>query len=386
MNENKFILSDTLKPAPDGQNITILDGFRGLAILLVMARHFELFTAGWIGVDLFFVLSGFLVTWKLVQTVDTPNYYVHFYWRRIVRIFPLYIAILLFVFFVFPLLVPSLISNSYRHLTDMQWWYWTFAQNIYTARHGWPENISLIHLWSVAVEVQFYLIWPFVIRFFFKSWRRLTAIMTGLIVFAILFRLFADAFIPLATHYRYVLLPARTDAFSIGALLFLLINRYAGRLKQILLFVALAGTMVNVLFYAVLNIPVNTIDHFPTHFGYTVIDLTFAAWMGYGLLVGKNNMLKQVLTKRLFTSTGRYSYAMYIVHMPLWTMLNRLLENKYGLQLKHEPLLLWTVSLGLAAVVYLIGYISYHKFERYFLRLKMPVRNKGLTHLEPRGR
>jgi peptidoglycan/LPS O-acetylase OafA/YrhL len=68
-----------------------------------------------------------------------------------------------------------------------------------------------------------------------------------------------------------------------------------------------------------------------------------------------------------------YSYAMYIVHMPLWTMLNRLLQNKYGLQLQHEPLLLWTVSFVLAAVVYFIGYISYHKFERYFMRLKMPA-------------
>jgi peptidoglycan/LPS O-acetylase OafA/YrhL len=79
MSENKFMLSDTLKPSPDGQFISILDGFRGLAILLVMARHFELFTAGWIGVDLFFVLSGFLETWKLVQEVGTPNYYLHFY-------------------------------------------------------------------------------------------------------------------------------------------------------------------------------------------------------------------------------------------------------------------------------------------------------------------
>lgn len=380
------MLSDVLKPSPNGQFIAILDGFRGLAIILVMARHFELFTAGWIGVDLFFVLSGFLVTWKLVQEVDTPNYYLHFYWRRMVRIFPLYIVILAFVFFVFPLLAPSLISNSYRHLADTQWWYWTFAQNIYIARNGWPENISLIHLWSVAVEVQFYLIWPFVISFFYKSRPRLTAVITGLIVFAILFRLLGDRFIPLATHYRYVLLPARIDAFAIGALLFLLINRYAGRLKQLLLLVALAGTMVNVLFYAVLNIPVNTIDPFPSQWGYTLIDVTFAAWVGYGLLVDKSNLLKQVFTKKLFTSTGRYSYAMYIVHMPLWTMLNRLLENKFGLQLKHEPLLLWTVSLLLTAVVYLTGYISYHKFERYFLQLKTPAPGKDLTHLEPRRR
>jgi hypothetical protein len=72
--------------------------------------------------------------------------------------------------------------------------------------------------------------------------------------------------------------------------------------------------------------------------------------------------------------------------MPLWTMLNRLLQNKYGLQLKHEPLLLWAVSLALTAVVYVIGYISYHKFERYFMKMKVPSFGGNLTHLEPRGR
>ena len=77
---------------------------------------------------------------------------------------------------------------------------------------------------------------------------------------------------------------------------------------------------------------------------------------------------------------------MYIVHMPLWMLLNRLLENKYGLQLKYEPLLLWTVSLALTAFVYVIGYFSYHKFERYFMRLKAPSFGGNLTHLEPRGR
>ena len=94
--------SNIQKPTSDGQYIALLDGFRGLALLLVMAQHFLGFIPGWVGVDLFFVLSGFLVTWKLVQGFDDANYYLNFYWRRIVRIFPLYFSLLVVVFLIFP--------------------------------------------------------------------------------------------------------------------------------------------------------------------------------------------------------------------------------------------------------------------------------------------
>lgn len=378
--------SNIQKPNAHGQYIALLDGFRGLALLLVMAQHFIGFIPGWAGVDLFFVLSGFLVTWKLVEGINEPNYFLNFYWRRIVRIFPLYFMLLVFVFLIFPLLIPSLITTSYRDLLDIQTWYWTFFQNFYTARNGWPENISIIHLWSLAAEVQFYLIWPFVIRFFYKKGNWLTWVVVGLMAFAVIFRLVGDKVIPMAPLYRYVLLPGRIDSFTSGALLYLLIHRYSHKLKQILLWVAIGGTALNILLYAVLQIPMHFTEPFASRFAFTPVDVTWAAWMGYGLLAADNNFIQQIFTKKILTNIGKYSYAMYIVHMPMWTMLNRILQNKYGLQLKNEPLLLWAVSLGLTMVIYVIGYISYHKFEKYFMRLKLPLLNGNLTHLEPRGR
>jgi peptidoglycan/LPS O-acetylase OafA/YrhL len=370
----------------DGQYIALLDGFRGLAILLVMALHFLGFIPGWAGVDLFFVLSGFLLTWKLVQGLNEPHYFLKFYWRRVVRIFPLYFVLLIFVFLIFPLLIPSLVTTSYRDLMDIQLWYWTFCQNIYNARNGWPANISIIHLWSLATEMQFYLVWPFVIRFFYKKGRRLTWIVAGLIVFAIVFRLFAGKIMPLSPLYRYVLLPGRIDSFAAGALLYLLLHHYDDRLKQVLFWVAISCTVLNVLLYALLKVPINFTELFASRLGYTLVDLTWAAWIGYGLLAARSNFIQQLFTKKLLTNIGKYSYAMYIVHMPLWTMLNRLFQNKYGFQLKDEPILMWTVSLGLTAFVYLIGYISYHKFERYFMKMKLPSFGGNLTHLEPRRR
>lgn len=357
----------------NGQYFALFDGFRGLAILVVMAWHFVGFTPGWAGVDLFFVLSGFLITWKLMQGINEPDYYNNFYWRRVVRIFPLYFVLLVFIFLIFPLLIPSLVTPSYRELMNKQIWYWTFSENICSLRNGWPENISLIHLWSLAVEVQFYLAWPFVIKLFYKKGSQLTWVMVSLTLFAIVFRLGADKLITMAPLYRYLLLPSRIDAFAAGALLYLLIQSNANRLKQILLWIAIAGAAMNVLFYVVLQIPLHFTESFTSRFGFTLIDITLAALMGYGLLSAKTNLIQQVFTKKILTSVGRYSYAMYIIHMPLWTMLNRLLQNKYGLQLKNETGLLWAASLGLTVVVYLIAYISYHKFERYFMRLKLPV-------------
>jgi peptidoglycan/LPS O-acetylase OafA/YrhL len=130
----------------------------------------------------------------------------------------------------------------------------------------------------------------------------------------------------------------------------------------------------------------NFTELFASRLGYTLVDVNWAAWIGYGFLAANKNFVQQVFTKKLLTNIGKYSYAMYIVHMPLWTILNRLLQNKYGLQLKNEPLLHWAVSLGLTAFVYLIGYISYHNFERYFMKMKVPSLGGNLTHLEPRGR
>ena len=138
--------------------IKILDGFRGLAILLVIGYHYlNFFSFGWTGVDLFFVLSGFLITGKLVESLDADHYFRNFYIKRILRIVPLYYFILLLFFVLIPFLLPSLVSISFNELQHEQIYYWTFVVNIYDAIHGWPQNVTLIHFWSLACEIQFYL-------------------------------------------------------------------------------------------------------------------------------------------------------------------------------------------------------------------------------------
>ena len=151
-----------------------LDGVRGLAILMVLLYHFrhgyppmlreldkKILGLGWSGVDLFFVLSGFLISGILLDTMEARNYYWSFYGRRILRIFPLY---LIAVFGYFQVLVP--LAAHFRHPTlsgaSREIWFWLHASN-FPAAEAYKEKF-LPHFWSLSVEEQFYLMWPLLIR------------------------------------------------------------------------------------------------------------------------------------------------------------------------------------------------------------------------------
>ena len=109
-----------------------------------------------IGVDLFFVLSGFLITTILLDSRDSPRYYRSFFGRRVLRILPLYYLFLVLVFYLLPAL--GLAQKSGHPL-----WFFLFAQNMLIVRSGWP--IELLHpMWSIAIEEQFYLVWPGIVR------------------------------------------------------------------------------------------------------------------------------------------------------------------------------------------------------------------------------
>lgn len=147
-----------------------LDGLRGLAIVLVMFFHFgqglnrqnleqhafrTLFDFGGSGVDLFFVLSGFLITGILLNSRHSDNYFSRFYMRRILRIFPLYcFSVLVVWLFVIPAEHPGVTADLRNKLI----WNLGYVQN-------WRLDCvpHLGHYWSLAIEEQFYLIWPFVV-------------------------------------------------------------------------------------------------------------------------------------------------------------------------------------------------------------------------------
>ena len=151
-----------------------LDAVRGIAILLVIFHNTcakypglglqRVFADGWMGVDLFFVLSGYLITRQLLEARESAGYFRNFYLRRSLRIWPLYYSVLAFVFVVLPLLQVPGATAFFEHRSSPWWSYPFFLQDLLVAV---PQLAAgpLGVMWSLAVEEQFYLVWPWVVRY-----------------------------------------------------------------------------------------------------------------------------------------------------------------------------------------------------------------------------
>ena len=176
-------VSDTAPRA--GAHNAALDGVRGVAIALVLATHFlapfsaaarnqregrgwilaHLFDAGWVGVDLFFVLSGFLITGILADAKGGRHYFRNFYIRRSLRVFPLYYGVLLVCCVILPLLGVGTIESG------KQGWLWGYGVSLFPMfsgaefRLGNDMNLLFTHFWTLAVEEHFYLVWPLLVCF-----------------------------------------------------------------------------------------------------------------------------------------------------------------------------------------------------------------------------
>jgi peptidoglycan/LPS O-acetylase OafA/YrhL len=155
------------------KRIPQLDAVRGLAVLWVLLHNTDVYPVlhlnwlaanGWMGVDLFFVLSGLLITGILLDTKQSEGYFKNFYARRCLRIWPLYYSALLFMFVVVPLLRPSEAHTVFDARSAPWWSYWLFLQNYLVPIPSSATGLLGV-TWSLAVEEQFYLVWPLVVRF-----------------------------------------------------------------------------------------------------------------------------------------------------------------------------------------------------------------------------
>ncbi|MGB3589099.1 MAG: acyltransferase, partial [Tunicatimonas sp.] len=183
-----------------------LDGLRSLAFLAVFLGHcfsantvlvkqsdayqwaISFFRLGGLGVSFFFVLSGFLITFLLLEEekINGRIKVALFHMRRILRIWPLYFACILFGFLVYPWILQSLLNVSFIEPATFSW-YLFFIGNFDVINNGWPNTPTVKVLWSICVQEQFYLVWAFLL-FWVKSWRK--AIMIGIIIISLLFRIY----------------------------------------------------------------------------------------------------------------------------------------------------------------------------------------------------
>lgn len=359
-----------------------LDGVRGLAILMVMATHFlgsatpatflqrlivKAAGYGQLGVDLFFVLSGFLITGLLLRAKGRPHYFRNFYARRTLRIFPLYYAVLVALFVVLPALVapsPQLVEAS-RH----QAWLWTYTSNFYIASvSSWNVLTYVNHFWSLAVEEHFYLLWPLVV--FTVSRPTLERVCVGVILGGLALRI-ALALAGMSELSISVLTPCRIDTLCVGGLLAALACRDEGptplvdRSRRAALALGAAVVLVSA-WCALTDIGVTVLHQ--------VRDTMYALFFGALVLVSVSP--KRDVAQRLFQNSalrfmGKYSYGLYVYHaVLLWYLLETGAEARLDARLGSHGLAIAAVAVIGTSVSVAIAVLSYHLFEKHFLALK----------------
>ncbi|HUE86999.1 MAG TPA: acyltransferase [Vicinamibacterales bacterium] len=374
--------------------IPALDGVRGLAILLVILFHHTLMRQetvvdqvyvnlarlGWSGVDLFFVLSGFLITGLLVDSKGGSHYYRNFYIRRTLRIFPLYYAFLVYVLWVCPWLWPDtqLAAMSRDAMAGRsEAWYWLYLPNVLFARDETFGHPNLAVTWSLAIEEQFYLLWPLVVAL--TSRRALAWTCGGLIVAAFALRTWlvleeAHWIVP------YVLPMCRMDALAAGALVALALRADGGgapaasaRLLARARIVAI-GAAVVVLAIWYIEDPLDNADWsepLMQTVGYTTIALGYAAVVALAAGGQAGSWLVRVFSASALQTLGRYSYALYLFHVPI----RRFIRDEYfpvdafptwlGSPLPGQ--LLFYVAATAPALA--LAWLSWHVYERRWLAL-----------------
>lgn len=348
-------------------HIPVLDGYRGLAVLLVMCYHYiPSFFFGWVGVDLFFVLSGFLITSILFKTTGRRGWLAIYLSRRFLRIIPVYYFALFFLLVVLPFVAPAVITSSFRELVQHQQWYWFFGINIFHALNGFPENITTVHFWSLACEMQFYLIWPFVIAIFRNSKQQLLIASIILILVSIFFRLAGDELYRFNPIYRYVLFPSRMDAFCFGTLLFLFVTSRMIVPKQA--FFLLGGLILA----AAIILSINQIrwhftDSFVQKFGLTINGMFWFVVLSISMKY-PNSFNSKIGNNRLLKKAGIYSYGMYVFHLPVAILLSRIPPFSYA---REGSLMMLILQAIIAFIITMIlSMASYHLFEKRMMLLK----------------
>ena len=366
------------------RNVRALDGIRGVAIILVMFHHFEgvippcnpgvrclklIFGYGWAGVDLFFALSGFLITGILLDTRNANNYFSAFYARRVLRIFPLYYSVLIVIIAVAAIWSPR--PHRVPLPADQKLYFLYLTNWLVLWKGHWGPNI-LGHFWSLAVEEQFYLIWPLCVWLLISQ--KLARVAVGASVIALVVRIFwvlqtgPSQAIVLATV-------TRMDALlcgALGAILFRqtrtlnVLHQWSPRVA----FSAILGFAAGVIWLRVTHGAWSVLVFVQT-FGFSLLAVGFTALILHAAVTdGAGTLLQRALRNGVLTEFGKYSYGIYVYHVPVLLLSDFLIFSRLSPAWIHN---FWFGVLCFAvlfAVSFFIAKLSYELFERRFLALK----------------
>jgi peptidoglycan/LPS O-acetylase OafA/YrhL len=365
------------------KHVPELDGVRGVAILGVMVLHFvgglnaqnfaeralvKLSTYGVWGVDLFFVLSGFLITGILHDAKGSPHYFRNFYARRTLRIFPLYYAVLLILM----LLPAAALADWFPGLGEtqrVQGYLWTYLTNFYIGSTGGFTVPYVSHFWSLAVEEHFYLFWPFVIgTLSLSAGKRMCLLLSSV---ALALRIAVSWSTPEALQ-AVVWTPCRLDALCCGAW-FALALRTPGQREHIQSWcrrlVPGAGLFIVLLsgFHA-LSVQADAVvlplrgSALALWFGACIVALTSEA---------TPRVVRQAFRGSWLVVLGKYSYGLYVFHgIVAYCMHQQHWESRFTALLGSHVLGGAAVTVAGFGLSFAIAYASFEWFERPVLKLK----------------
>jgi peptidoglycan/LPS O-acetylase OafA/YrhL len=360
-----------------------LNGIRGIAVILVLAVHFDNLAVlpqtlllfrwagramswGWCGVDLFFVLSGFLITGILLDTKNTEKRFQAFYSRRIRRIFPLYYALVLPCLAVSVFLRYSPLGKTYGP-SPMGWvTYLLYLQN------WWEPFADLHHMrflgpfWSLAIEEQFYLIWPFCV------WHVSTKRLVNICSIGILGSLFLRWwYVVHATNtvVIYMNTIARMDALFVGGLCAVVVRNGVLLERGRKFFGVTVAAVVFGFGLIILRGHVTWNDPDVLVYGHLFFAFGFGCLVLAAVLLDNGGTLfDRTLRARAFTVFGKYSYGIYVYQGIVLELALHFFRHRlwWGHSTRHALAL----ALGGVAIPFVMSFLSYHLFEKHFLRLR----------------
>lgn len=376
-----------------------VDGLRFVAVFSVLLFHAELFSAGWGGVWLFFVISGFVITRSLLDeskaALGARRILAHFYLKRAFRILPLYLAAVAafsLICFVVTWFQPPQIVLSRNSLvyTDHLPYLLTFTYNFYRMDSSYLPSSFFSHFWSLSVEEQFYLFYP-ILLIGLSIARLPRALLVGLVIFPcvrlLIGMIYADSSVGLdslevmperAGNAVYQFSFGHFDAFAAGALVALYETRIRAS-KRVLTFLALVSlfAICTYLFIYVRllggfwkALAVNIYGYHAEVWLYSVLNLLFATLV-VAVLKGFTP-LEWLCTRSLPLFLGRISFGIYVWHMPIFRVLGRRLEPTVEAALaRHDAAFLARPMLffGLSALTVLVSYISFRIYEKPMMTL-----------------
>jgi peptidoglycan/LPS O-acetylase OafA/YrhL len=354
------------------------DGLRGIAILMVLLAHLtylegigfaRVFQYGRTGVDLFFVLSGFLITGILLDTKELPGYFKNFYARRALRIWPPYYAMILLLFVLLPLF-----SNHRSFLSDVKTWpyYATYTQNLF---FHFPRSAPLGPTWSLAVEEQYYMLWAPVV--FLCGRKSLRNILLGMVVFSLCFR--ATSFFRGASlDFVHDFTLCRLEPLAAGGLAALWLRSDKCNLRRWNSY----GWSALVVGFTGVGLALFNWGFESRIYVYPFLAAGFAGALAISLTADPaRTLVGRALTRRWLTYTGRISYGVYLIHVPIFMIVSMASRKIWG-SADYSSAIQGLMVCAAFALVYAVASISWFYFERPILKLKDKFRSERSEYQE----